>query len=376
MIEAQVSRRDVLKFSALGAAAVALPLERVVRAKSGRRWRPASCRRRTPGNFVVPKDGVKVQGFIAAETASRLLRDQAGAGAGADSDHDLPTTNVFAYTARSPGPTIHARQGRRFVVRQINNLPAHPPQGYVPWTSTHLHGSASLPQFDGYASDITNPGQFKDYVYPNVQDARTLWYHDHGVHHTAENAYMGLAAQYHLHDERRGRACRSPRAIRLPADPRRQDVRRRRPVHVRRHTATTGLWGDVILVNGMPWPKMAVERRMYRFRVLNASISRGYRLQLSNGDADHVIATDGGLMPHRRTTAAAHRHGRALRDRHRLREVQPGHAARAAQPRGAQLHRLRQHRQDHAVRRRPTTVRPPTRATTIPTRLNPGHDGR
>ena len=70
----------------------------------------------------------------------------------------------------------------------------------MPWTSTHLHGSASLPQFDGYASDITNPGEIKDYLYPNVQDARTLWYHDHGVHHTAENAYMGLAAQYHLHD--------------------------------------------------------------------------------------------------------------------------------------------------------------------------------
>src|ERR1700754_3193210 len=34
MTEAQVSRRDVLKFSALGAAVVALPLERVVRAKT------------------------------------------------------------------------------------------------------------------------------------------------------------------------------------------------------------------------------------------------------------------------------------------------------------------------------------------------------
>ena len=34
MIEAQVSRRDVLKFSALGAAVVALPLERAVRAKT------------------------------------------------------------------------------------------------------------------------------------------------------------------------------------------------------------------------------------------------------------------------------------------------------------------------------------------------------
>ena len=34
MIEAQVSRRDMLKFSALGAAALALPIERVARAKS------------------------------------------------------------------------------------------------------------------------------------------------------------------------------------------------------------------------------------------------------------------------------------------------------------------------------------------------------
>ncbi len=37
--------------------------------------------------------------------------------------------------------------------------------------------------------------------YPNFQPARTLWYHDHGVHHTAQNAYAGPGyAQYHMHD--------------------------------------------------------------------------------------------------------------------------------------------------------------------------------
>jgi len=56
----------------------------------------------------------------------------------------------------------------------------------------HLHGSASKPQFDGYASDVTPTGFYKDYHYPNFQPARTLWYQDHGFHHTAENAYMGL----------------------------------------------------------------------------------------------------------------------------------------------------------------------------------------
>ena len=107
----------------------------------------------------------------------------------------------FAYDGTVPGPTIKVNQRPPGEVRHRNNLPIeHPTLGYAPWTSVHLHGSASLPQYDGYASDITHPGQYKDYHYPNIQTARTLWYHDHGVHHTAENAYHGLAAQYHIHD--------------------------------------------------------------------------------------------------------------------------------------------------------------------------------
>jgi spore coat protein A, manganese oxidase len=59
----------------------------------------------------------------------------------------------------------------------------------------------------------------------------------------------------------------------------------------------SNLFGDVVLVNGKPWPVMQVERRKYRFRVLNASISRGYRLALSSGDPFTIIAHDGGLAP-------------------------------------------------------------------------------
>ena len=116
----------------------------------------------------------------------------------------LPGVNtpLFGYNKLVPGPTIKATRGRKTVVRQINELPAtHPTLGYVPWTSTHLHGMPSEPQFDGYAGDNSQPGQWKDYHYPNTCEARTLWYHDHGVHHTAENVYMGLAAQYHLTDD-------------------------------------------------------------------------------------------------------------------------------------------------------------------------------
>ena len=52
-------------------------------------------------------------------------------------------------------------------VRVINRLPqTHPQFGHTFKTSTHLHGSASLPQYDGYADDVTYPGEYKDYWYP------------------------------------------------------------------------------------------------------------------------------------------------------------------------------------------------------------------
>jgi FtsP/CotA-like multicopper oxidase with cupredoxin domain len=57
----------------------------------------------------------------------------------------------------------------------------------------------------------------------------------------------------------------------------------------------SGLWGDIIPVNGAPWPVMKVQRRIYRFRILNASISRSYNFRLSTGDPVTMAATDGGL---------------------------------------------------------------------------------
>lgn len=44
---------------------------------------------------------------------------------------------------------------------------------------------AARAPFDGWAEDTTEPNQYKDYYYPNAQNARTLWYHDHAIDHTA-----------------------------------------------------------------------------------------------------------------------------------------------------------------------------------------------
>ena len=111
------------------------------------------------------------------------------------------TTPILGYNGIFPGPTIRIDKGTRAIVRVRNQLPAkHPTLGHALPTSTHLHGSASLPQYDGYANDLTLPGFYKDYHFPNFQPARSLWYHDHAVHFTAQNVYSGLAGQYLISD--------------------------------------------------------------------------------------------------------------------------------------------------------------------------------
>jgi bilirubin oxidase len=62
------------------------------------------------------------------------------------------------------------------------------------------------------------------------------------------------------------------------------------------------LWGDVIHVNGVPWPFMNVQPRKYRFRILNAAVSRNFDLSFVKSTATStklpfkVIASDAGLL--------------------------------------------------------------------------------
>ncbi|MEA2317897.1 MAG: hypothetical protein QOD44_2086 [Solirubrobacteraceae bacterium] len=288
----ELRRRELLKLGVFGSAALLLPMERVARTELALRDRmPAS---RLPKQFTVPFSTPPVLQPVRVAEADYYDLTQMPA-----SVEILPglQTEIWGYNGISPGPTIMARRDRPVVVRQRNRLPAvHPTLRYTPWTSCHLHGSPSLPQYDGYASDVTNPGQFKDYHYPNDHPASTLWYHDHGVHITASNAYMGLAAMYLITDDHE---------LSLPLPQGRYDV----PLVIRDALFTSsgqlifddrsesGLFGDVILVNGRPWPVMEVERRKYRFRILNASLSRSYGLELDTGEPLTVISTDGGLMP-------------------------------------------------------------------------------
>jgi FtsP/CotA-like multicopper oxidase with cupredoxin domain len=55
----------------------------------------------------------------------------------------------------------------------------------------------------------------------------------------------------------------------------------------------------VVTVNLVYKPFFEVERRKYRFRILNASVSRFFKLALSDGAPFFMIANDGNLLPNR-----------------------------------------------------------------------------
>ncbi|KAG8157246.1 hypothetical protein KVR01_012954 [Diaporthe batatas] len=169
--------------------------------------------------------------------------------------------------------------------------------------SVHLHGSYSRAAFDGWAEDVTQPGEFKDYYYPNQQSARLLWYHDHAVHETAKNAYFGQAGAYILTDP-------ADDALNLPSGYGKYDIplilsaKQYNDDGTLKTTdgETDSLWGDIIHVNGQPWPFLNVEPRKYRFRFLNAAVSRSFALYFAlssnvNGKLPFkVIASDAGLL--------------------------------------------------------------------------------
>jgi bilirubin oxidase len=81
----------------------------------------------------------------------------------------MKKARYVGYDGIVPGPTFMQEKGEEAIVRFVN----HGDRA----SSIHLHGSYTRAPFDGYADDTIGVGEYKDYYYPNGQNARTLWYH-------------------------------------------------------------------------------------------------------------------------------------------------------------------------------------------------------
>jgi spore coat protein A len=230
------------------------------------------------------------------------------------------TTEIWGYDGTFPGPTIVAQSGRRVSLHLRNQLP-------VP-TVTHLHGGRTPPESDGYPTDLVLPAGFqrphhhdaaanvrdgeRDYIYPNNQRAATLWYHDHRMDFTAPQVWRGLAGFYILRDDEEQRLPlpRGDKEIALLICDRSfaEDGSFQYPAidpSLKEQAGVTsdymgGVLGDVILVNGAPWPILEVADTKYRLRILNASNARRYEIALDpapRGGLPFIqVGSDGGLL--------------------------------------------------------------------------------
>jgi FtsP/CotA-like multicopper oxidase with cupredoxin domain len=225
-------------------------------------------------------------------------------------------TPILGYDGIFPGPTIESRRDQPIVVRHHNELA-------VP-TATHLHGGHNPHEDDGWPLDLVLPAGgwnapshgmtgdvrqgSRDYHYPMRQRAATLWYHDHRMDFTGPAVYRGLAG-FHLVRDDAEDALPLPRGDReLPlmicdrsfnedgsfAYPALDENMRSVPGV--RDEWMEGVLGDVVLVNGAPWPVHEVDAARYRLRLLNASNARRYRVVLDPGLPLVQIGSDGGLL--------------------------------------------------------------------------------
>jgi FtsP/CotA-like multicopper oxidase with cupredoxin domain len=197
-------------------------------------------------------------------------------------------TPILGYDGSYPGPTFRVKRDKTAQVTFTNQAQRD--------LVVHLHGGVTPPDSDGYPADIFANGTSKTYTYTNVGNSALLWYHDHSHGETARTLYAGLAGMYVLEDP-------NDEQLGLPSGD--YDV----PLMIQDRSFNSdgslryrvdldrGFHGDTILVNGAVAPRMKVERRLYRFRILNASNARGYTLALGNNRPMTQIGTDAGLLP-------------------------------------------------------------------------------
>lgn len=242
-------------------------------------------------------------------------------------------TNVFVYgdpakpaTFSFPGPSIVENSttpslnasglGNPVKINFTNTLPGvtqHllPIDNTVPGAEatlpklrhvSHLHGLKEASQdSDGHPNAWISPTGITStmtgmvrYSSPftdgNNQESTMLWYHDHTMGITRLNVYAGLAGAYILRDDNEiNKTTTGITAKQLPSAPYEIPL-----VLQDRNFYPAGalaypdqgippeFFGNVMLVNGTAWPFLGVERRHYRFRILNGSNARFYTLGLQD----------------------------------------------------------------------------------------------
>ena len=203
----------------------------------------------------------------------------------AELDLSSHASRAWGYNATLPGPTLRARVGERARIRVLNQLSEE--------TTVHWHGMIVPSSMDGHPADAIPPDASYGYDYPIVQRAAMNWYHPHPHGRTGRQVWRGLAGALIVED---------PTAEQeLPSGDREIPLLLRDGLldgsgQLEYRRRDSGLVGDFPFVNGVPYPRVNLPPALHRFRVLNASNARVFRLGMSDGSRFTLIGNDGGLL--------------------------------------------------------------------------------
>ena len=212
--------------------------------------------------------------------------------------------DLLAYHAERDGKTyvnstIRVQKGKELAAEFTNDLDEE--------STVHWHGLHVDWRMDGHPFRPVAPGATYRYTF-RVQDrGGTYWYHPHPHGRTAIQTYSGLAGLFLVEDEDEGKLTEAL-DLRLGET----DV----PLLIQDKVLdesgnivyVPGVMRKVILINLTPNPYLEVGTRIYRFRVLNGSNARTYRLAFTKVGEDEflpyqIIGTDGGLLERPRETS-------------------------------------------------------------------------
>jgi suppressor of ftsI len=197
------------------------------------------------------------------------------------------------------GPTLRARRGDDVAFAVHNELPDD--------TSIHWHGMHLPAAMDGGPHQMIAVGDTWEPEWAIDQPASTLWYHPHPHGETAKHVYRGVAGMF-LIDDDESDGLDLPREYGVDDLPLIiQDKKLTDDGDLTMDTgsffeqiggsASFGVLGDRILVNGTYDPYLEVTRTLMRFRILNGSNARFFNLGFDDYRPFHLIATDNGLVP-------------------------------------------------------------------------------
>lgn len=188
------------------------------------------------------------------------------------------------------GPRLNFQHGQKVRVFLKNQL-GEP-------NILHWHGLHVPQKSDGHPMYSIDSGESYVYEFEMVNPAGTSFYHTHTHNFTARQVYKGMAGMITVSDanEKKLELPHGEYDLPLVIQDRSFDGNNQLTYVHSMHERMLGFLGTTILVNGKPNKEFEVKSRAYRFRALNGSNSRIYKLGWDDGTPLIAIGTDGHLL--------------------------------------------------------------------------------